>query len=45
MHRELADMYEADGRFAQNIDRYGKGLTPFLAAAIRANAALRDASP
>ncbi len=42
MHRGLADMYEADARFAQNIDRYGKGLTPFLAAAIRANA---DASP
>ena len=45
MHCGLADMYEADTRFAQNIDRYGKGLTPFLAAAIRANAALRDASP
>ena len=38
MHRGLADMYEADQRFAQNIDKYGAGLTPFLAAAIRANA-------
>ncbi len=39
LHRGLADMYEADTRFAENIDRHGKGLTPFLAAAIRANAA------
>ena len=42
MHRGLADMYEADARFAHNIDRHGKGLTPFLAAAIRANAAHAD---
>lgn len=34
----LADMYEADPRFAANIDKFGAGLTPFLAAAIRANA-------
>jgi hypothetical protein len=39
MHRGLADLYEADARFAQNIDRHGKGLTAFLAVAIRANAA------
>lgn len=39
MHRGLADLYEADARFAQNIDRHGKGLTAFLAAAMRANAA------
>lgn len=39
MHRGLADLYEADTRFAQNIERHGKGLTAFLAAAIRANAA------
>lgn len=45
LHRRLADMYEADARFAQSIDRHGKGLTPFLVAAIRANAALEDASP
>jgi DNA-binding transcriptional MerR regulator len=39
MHRGLADLYEADARFAENIDKYGEGLTPFLVAAIRANAA------
>lgn len=38
MHRALADMYEQDSRFAGNIDKYGVGLTPFLAAAIRENA-------
>ena len=39
MHARLADMYEADARFAQNIDKAAAGLTPFLSAAIRANAA------
>lgn len=43
MHRGLADMYEADERFARNIDKYGEGLTSFLAAAIRANAARHGA--
>jgi DNA-binding transcriptional MerR regulator len=38
MHGALADGYEADARFAGSIDRFGAGLTPFLAAAIRANA-------
>jgi DNA-binding transcriptional MerR regulator len=38
MHRGLADMYEQDSRFAENIDKYGPGMTPFLSAAIRANA-------
>lgn len=38
MHAALADMYEADNRFAASIDAHGKGLTPFLSAAIRANA-------
>ena len=38
MHVGLADMYEQDGRFAENIDKHGPGLTPFLSAAIRANA-------
>lgn len=38
MHRGLADMYASDARFAQNIDKHGVGLTPFLSAAIRANA-------
>jgi hypothetical protein len=31
-------MYEQDSRFAENIDKHGAGLTPFLSAAIRANA-------
>jgi DNA-binding transcriptional MerR regulator len=39
MHRGLADLYESDRRFADNIDKYGAGLTEFLVAAIRANAA------
>lgn len=39
MHRGLSDLYENDARFAENIDRHGEGLTPFLIAAIRANAA------
>ena len=38
MHAGLADMYEADPRFAQNIDQSAPGLTPWLSAAIRANA-------
>ena len=39
MHTRLADMYEADPRFAANIDKAAAGLTPYLSAAIRANAA------
>jgi MerR family transcriptional regulator, thiopeptide resistance regulator len=39
MHAGLADMYEADERFRASIDKAGDGLTTFLAAAIRANAA------
>ena len=38
MHTNLADMWEADARFAASIDAHGVGLTPFLAAAVRANA-------
>jgi len=38
MHCCLAEMYETDHRFAENIDKYGKGLTSFLVSAIRANA-------
>lgn len=38
MHCGLADMYEADSRFAETIDKFGPGLTNFLATAIRANA-------
>ena len=40
-HRGLADMYESDRRFSENIDKHGEGLTAFLAAAIRANADVR----
>ena len=39
LHAGLADVYEADARFASSIDAHGEGLTRFLAAAIRANAA------
>jgi DNA-binding transcriptional MerR regulator len=39
MHRGIANLYEADARFAKNIDKHGAGLAAFLAAAIRANAA------
>jgi DNA-binding transcriptional MerR regulator len=39
MHSGLASMYESDERFSQNIDKHGDGLTTFLVAAIRANAA------
>ena len=40
MHSGLADMWEADRRFADNIDKQGgaAGLTEYLAAAVRANA-------
>ncbi len=39
MHLGLATLYETDTRFAENIDKNCEGLTPFLVAAIRANAA------
>jgi DNA-binding transcriptional MerR regulator len=39
IHMGLADLYESDTRFADNIDKYAVGLTAFLSAAIRANAA------
>jgi hypothetical protein len=38
LHAGLAEGYEADRRFAENIDKNGAGLTPFLSAALRANA-------
>jgi hypothetical protein len=38
LHSGLADMWEADQRFADTIDKAGAGLTKFLAAAVRANA-------
>ncbi|HEX5108711.1 MAG TPA: MerR family transcriptional regulator [Vicinamibacterales bacterium] len=43
MHRGLASMYESDERFRKSIDKHGEGLTPFLADAIRANAARHQA--
>jgi len=39
MHVALADMYEADPRFAAHYDARAAGLAAFVAAAIRANAA------
>ena len=35
MHRKLADLYESDPRFAENIDKHGAGLTEYLIEAIR----------
>lgn len=40
MHIGLADLYEDNAQFAADIDRFGAGLTPYLAAAIRANASM-----
>lgn len=37
MHAGLADLYEADARFTQNIDKYTPGLTAWWVAAIREN--------
>lgn len=36
-HLALADMYESDHRFSENIDKQGPGLTGFLVEAMRAN--------
>jgi hypothetical protein len=41
MHCGLADLWEADRRYADNIDKHGTGLTQYLAAAVRANAERR----
>ncbi len=38
MHCGLADLWEADRRYADSIDKFGAGLTEYLAAAVRANA-------
>ncbi len=35
-HAELAAMWETDLRFRRNIDKYGEGLTEWVAAAVRA---------
>lgn len=37
MHRNLGQMYTADSRFEQNLDKYGDGVAAFLSAAIEAN--------
>jgi DNA-binding transcriptional MerR regulator len=38
MHCGLADLWQADRRYAESIDEHGAGLTEYLAAAVRANA-------
>jgi DNA-binding transcriptional MerR regulator len=38
IHCGLADLWEADRRYADSIDKHGVGLTQYLAAAVRANA-------
>jgi DNA-binding transcriptional MerR regulator len=43
IHRGLAEMYAADPRFTENIDRYAPGLARYVRDAILANAAGRDA--
>ena len=42
MHVGLGQMYVADERFAANYEKYAAGLTPYIAAAIEANAASND---
>ena len=39
MHAGLADMYQADPRFAESFEKHAAGLTGFVSDAIRANAA------
>jgi hypothetical protein len=39
MNAGLANTWETDPRFEANIDKHGAGLTKFMAAAARANAA------
>jgi DNA-binding transcriptional MerR regulator len=43
IHRGLAELYVADGRFTGNIDQTRKGLAAFQRAAILANAVAREA--
>ena len=38
MHVNLADMWESDDRFKANMDKFGDGLTAWLATAVRAKA-------
>ncbi|MEJ2504169.1 MAG: MerR family transcriptional regulator [Gemmatimonadota bacterium] len=39
MHAGLADMYQADARFAGSFEKHGAGMAAFVSDAIRANAA------
>jgi DNA-binding transcriptional MerR regulator len=41
MHAKLADMWETDSRFEANIDHHGKGLTRWIAAAVRSASVAR----
>jgi DNA-binding transcriptional MerR regulator len=43
MHRGLADLWEADRRYADNIEQHGAGFTAYLVAAVRANSERSDA--
>lgn len=43
MHARLADLYEADARFAASMDQHGAGVTDLLVAAIRLAAAAAGA--
>ena len=43
MHVGRGDMYLQDARFTAGIDAHAEGLTAFLVAAIRANAAREEA--
>lgn len=43
MHQGLGEMYVADPRFAETIERHGEGLAAFLRDAIKANAARSSA--
>jgi DNA-binding transcriptional MerR regulator len=45
MHCGLADLWESDRRYADNIDAHGLGLTQYLAAAVRANAQRAAGAP
>ncbi|MEM9313405.1 MAG: MerR family transcriptional regulator [Pseudomonadota bacterium] len=38
-HVGLADLWEGDSRFRENIDKYGPGLTEWMATAVRSSAA------
>jgi MerR family transcriptional regulator, thiopeptide resistance regulator len=43
MHCGLADLWKADRRYAESIDKHGAGLTEYFAGAVRANASRASA--